>query len=210
MCQNGGVCSIVGNNYNCSCVNDFFGRNCQHKILNSTTFKNSTILTNEKSSDLVKLIGLNNTNVKLLFQASRDGFDNEVFHSKIDTVSATLTVIKSQNSNIFGGYTSANWTGEGYKYDSTAFLFSLINTYKYPIKINVTEPNYAVYISPYNSITFDSDLECTNFQCSSNLGDSYKLPNFLTYGTNEAQSFLGGSPQFQVIEMEVYSIDRKI
>jgi hypothetical protein len=111
LCQNGGVCSIAGNNYKCDCINDFFGRNCQNKILNSTIFNNSTILSEEKSSDLVKLIGLNVTKNQLLYQASRDGFDPSVFHSKCNGVGKTLTVIKSKNSNIFGGFTSADWSG---------------------------------------------------------------------------------------------------
>jgi hypothetical protein len=66
--------------------------------LNSTIFKNSTILSEEKSSDLVKLIGLNVTKNQLLYQASRDGFDPSVFHSKCDKTSATFIVIKSKNS----------------------------------------------------------------------------------------------------------------
>ena len=192
-------------------LTNYFGKNFQNKILNSTTFKNSTILTNEQGLDLVKLIGLNTTNVKLLYQSSRDGFDNEAFHDKCDAVSATLIVIKSKNSNIFGGFTSADWSGRGfYKYDTTAYLFSLVNTYNYPIKINVSEPNYAVYTSPYYSIAFGSyfDLECSDNQCSASyLGYSFKLPNNLA---NNSDSFLGGSPEFQVIEMEVYWIDRNL
>ena len=124
---------------------------------------------------MVKLIELNTKNVKLLYQATRDGFDNKGFHSKIDAVSATFTVIKSKNSNISGrGF---------YKYDTTAYLFSLVNTYNYPIKINVSEPRYAVYTSPSYSIAFGSyfDLECSDNQCSASyLGYSYKLPNNLT------------------------------
>ena len=69
--------------------------------MNSTIFKNSSILTNEQSSDLIELIGLNKTNVKLVYQASRDGFDNKTFLSKCNGIPGTLTVIKSVNSNIF-------------------------------------------------------------------------------------------------------------
>ena len=213
MCQNGGVCSLVGNNYKCSCIGEFFGLNCQHKILNSTTFKNSTILTNEQSLDLLKLIGLNKTTVKLLYQSSRDGFDGGVFHSKCDGVSATLTVIKSKNSNIFGGVTSADWSGNGlYKYDSTALLFSLENDFNVPLKMNTTQSNNAIYCAPYRSIGFGAgyDLSCYNDQCESNLGHSYQLPSFLRPYTNEAQSFLGGSYFFQAVEIETYWIDRDL
>ncbi len=196
-------------NYKCSCVGNFFGRNCEHQTLNSTIFKNSTILTNEKSLDLVKLIGLNNTHVKLVYQASRDGFDPSIFHSKCDDVSATLTIIKSKNSNIFGGFTSANWSGIGiYNSDSTAYLFSLVNTYNVSVKMDVTEPNYATYSDPDYTFAFGSgfDLHCSYDKCYSNLGHSYQLPSFLKLYTNEAQSFLAGSYYFQPVEIEVYSI----
>ena len=212
MCQNGGSCSIVGNHYKCSCVGEFFGLNCQHKIYNSTTFKNSTILTNEQSLNLVNLIGLNTTNVKLLYQSSRDGFDNNIFHAKCNSVSATLTVIKSLSSNIFGGYTAADWSGYGqYKSDSTAFLFSLVNSYNVSVKMDIIKEEYAIYSHPYYSMIFGGglDLYCNYDQCNSYLGYSYQLPNFLTYGSNAAQSFLGGSSSFQAVEIEVYWIDRK-
>ena len=201
------MCSLVGNNYKCSCVSDFFGTNCQHKVLNSTSFVNSTILTNEMSINLVKLIEFNNTNFKLLYQASRDGFDNKIFHSKCDGVGRTLTVMKSKNSNIFGGYTAADWSGYGiYRSDSTAFLYSLVNSYNVAVKMSATQADYAIYAYPYYSIVLGAgnDLYCSNDQCSSNLGYSYKLPSFLTYGSSEPQSLLGGSYNFQAVEIEVY------
>jgi hypothetical protein len=37
----------------------------------------------------------------------------------------------------------------------------------------------------------------------SHLGDCYKHPQYL-YGTNEAKSFLAGSYQYQLDEIEVY------
>ena len=203
---------MTGINYKYDCVNDFFGRNCQHKILNSTIFKNSTILSEEKSSDLVKLIGLNTKNISLLYKASRDGFESSIFHSKCNGVSATLTVIKSRNSNIFGGFTSAEWSGNAWKFDSTAYLFSLVNSYNVSVKMNVTQPNNAIYAHPYYSVNFGGghDLYCSYDQCYSYLGYSYQLPSFLTQYSTEAQSFLGGSSNFQAVEIEVYWIDREL
>ena len=164
---------------------------------------------------MVKLIELNKTNVKLLYQASKDGFDPSIFHAKCDGVSATLTVIKSNNSNIFGGYTAADWSEYDYKSDSTAFLFSLVNSYNISVKMNVmSNGDYAILSNSKLSIVFGytNDLVCYFDQCLSNLGDSYnsyKLPNFLTYGSNETKSFLGGDQQFKLVEIEVYWIDRK-
>ena len=33
-----------------------------------------------------------------------------MFHAKCDKKFKTLTIVKSTNGNIFGGYTSADWT----------------------------------------------------------------------------------------------------
>ncbi len=50
----------------------------------------------------------NNTEFKMLYQASRDGFGASDFHSKCNGITGTLVVVKDTNSNIFGGYTKGN------------------------------------------------------------------------------------------------------
>jgi hypothetical protein len=49
----------------------------------------------------------NNTDFKLLYQASRDGFGASDFHSKCNGIFGTFTLIKSMDSYIFGGYNRA-------------------------------------------------------------------------------------------------------
>ncbi len=211
MCKNDGVCSLVGKNYKCSCVLGFFGQNCQHKTLNSTIFKNSTILTNEKSLDLVNLIGFNKSSYQLLYQSSRDGFNASIFHSKCDGIAGTLTIIKAFNSNIFGGYTAANWSGIAeHKLDTTAFIFSLVNKYNVSVKMNIIKGKHAIYANPLYGFVFAGgwDLYCDKNQCYSTLGYSYQLPNFLSLGSNEANSFLAGKSTFKPVEIEVYWIER--
>ena len=152
-----------------------------------------------------------------MYKSSREGFKSEIFYSKCDDVSATLTVIKSENSNIFGGFVSIDWSGEGQlKSDPTAYLFSLVNNYNLSVKMDIIEGKAA--LTTDSNLRFGSDdLSCTSgqcvgncsyYQCYSYLRHSYKLPSFLQYGTTEANSFLGGSHSFQSIEIEVYWIDR--
>ena len=160
-----------------------------------------------------------NQTLKMIYQASKDGFRN--FHSKCDGVLDTLTVIKSNSNistvsyNIFGGYTQADWSGYyEFKYDSNAFLFSLINAYNKPVKMLVTDPQDAIHASygPTFGGGHDFYINSDGSSGYSNLGHSYQLPSFLTYGTLSAQSFLAGSYNFKPIEIEVYSIfiDRKL
>ena len=210
-CKNGGSCnSISSTNFTCQCINDYYGRLCEYKKLNSTIFENSTILTQEESVDLVNLINMNK-NWTLIYQSSVDGLDPIKFHSKCDDVKNVLVITKSINSNVFGGYTSVGWTSQYgiWPYDSSAFLFSLKNKYNKSVKLNVTRPENAVF-SYYNyGPVFGSgyDLILSNRQDSysyCNLGNSYEKPSFINPG-QEAQTFLAGSYGFFVSEIEVYS-----
>ena len=50
------------------------------------------------------------SSVSLLFRGSRDGiFTNDLFHNKCVGKGKTITLIKSSNGNIFGGYASEPW-----------------------------------------------------------------------------------------------------
>ena len=164
--------------------------------------------------NLKTLINLRqNQTLKMIYQASKDGFN--VFHSKCNGVLGTLTVIKTSNNttNIFGGYTQADWSGYyPYQYDSNAFLFSLVNSYNTPVKMFVISPQDAIYTSPYNGPAFggnDLYISSDGSYGFSNLGSNYQLPSFLT---TSSQSFLAGSYSFKPIEIEVYAIflDRNI
>ena len=193
---------------------------CVFLIPSSLSLTSSKILTTEQTSNLVDLIHMKKSTFQLLYQASRDGFDNKIFHSKCDGVGSTLTVIKSQNSNIFGGYTSADWSpfyfqiyfDEGlHKSDPTAFLFSLVNSYNISVKMDVSESESGRAIFAYTgyNIAFGGgyDLACSADQCSIRLfGYSFNLPSFLKYNSNASNSFLGGSPDSQIVEMEVYKV----
>ena len=194
---------------------EYYGLNCEHKILNSTIFKNSTILTQEQSLQLVNLAGFSlNLNWTLLYQASRDGFSTSSFHSKCDGKYMHTLVVAKTNLNltqqfIFGGYTEADWSVGGY--DSNAFLFSLINAYNIPVKMNVSKPQNAIVSAPYYGPNFSVDLAIDFDVNFSNLGDRYSVPSFVPNSTNDYQTFLAGSFHFTPIEVEVYAIyfDRK-
>ena len=157
------------------------------------------------------MLNLNQTfiskvNITLLYQASRDGFFPKSFHSKCDGILGTLTVVKSSNGNIFGGYTKADWFISFFKYDDNAFLFSLVNSYNTTVKMPVTNPNNAIVAADYLGPSFgdSNDLRFYTSDLSfgeSNLGLNYQLPSF------PYDSFiLAGSLVFQAIQIEVYSI----
>jgi hypothetical protein len=74
-------------------------------------FKNllidSIILNENETNSLFDLTG--HSDWKLLYRASRDGFNSSVFHFKCDGYTPTLTLIYSEYESIIGGYTTASW-----------------------------------------------------------------------------------------------------
>ena len=74
--------------------------------------KDSEILPSDQGETLMNWLkntpGFNDIGVKLLYRASRDGWNASNLHSCCDNKGPTVTVIKSGNY-IFGGYTEENW-----------------------------------------------------------------------------------------------------
>ena len=80
--------------------------------LRESFFKDSVILALEQRQTLVNWLKetgpISIPSEKLLYCASRDGWDVTTFHRCCDHKGPTVTVIKS-GSHIFGGYTEKNW-----------------------------------------------------------------------------------------------------
>ena len=94
---------------------------------------NSSILSFHQDVDLCKslltksiLTNSMHQKVKLLFRASEHDFEAKAFHDHCDGHPNTITVIKSNFGNIFGGYTNIPWGSsrilEVDKYESFLFL----------------------------------------------------------------------------------------
>ena len=132
------------------------------------------------------------------------------FHTKCDNKPNTLIIIKTTNGNVFGGYTDQSWSGnDSWKADPNSFIFSLINLLNEPIIIKWSK-NKGIFCSISYGPTFGGydfkivDSSNTNGYSYSNLGHSYTHPDY-RFETNEAKSFLAGSYNFQVSEIEVYT-----
>ena len=166
-------------------------------------------------NDLIELCKLVTKQFKLLYRASRDGFEATNFHAKCDNQPRTLTIIKTTEGYIFGGYTAVAWDcSSTYKTDPNAFIFSLVNVRSTPLLIPVKVnsiysiicnatygPTFGVGIDLY--IANNSNTETTSY---SNLGHCYDFKLF-SYGSNEAQWFLAGSYTFQTSEIEVFQLN---
>ena len=178
----------------------------------------STLLTLKQKAELMKVCEFErNSKWTLLYRGSRDGFGADMFHAKCDGKLKTLTIVKSTNGNIFGGYAAVDWTpvyfSLCFKRDPNAFLFSLVNKDNQPIKLKCNRNGFAIFCNHYYSATFGG---CSHDLCIagkanvnqtsySNLGHIYLHPKY-AYGSAEAKSFLAGSFKFQISEIEVFQL----
>ena len=179
--------------------------------LNLVNF-NSKILNQQQWMDLMKVCEFSlNEKWTLLYRASEDGFGAKDFHSKCNGKSKTLTIIKADgSSNIFGGFTAEAWDSSGlYKDDPNTFIFSLVNKYNKPIKMNVRNSEFAFGLNSDVGLAFGkydifiASNSNSNTNSHSNLGDSYNHPEYAKE-TDKALNFLAGSHTFKVSEMEVH------
>ena len=138
---------------------------------------------------------------KLLYRASRDGFEAKDFHSKCDNNSFTVTFVKTKGGKRFGGFTDATWESKYcYKQGSKGFIFSFDNNEIYYNKDSL-----------YN-IQCDSDYGPTfgekDFYISNNCNKNNKSSEHSdqSYETNGREHVLTGASNFYVENYEVYKI----
>ena len=177
----------------------------------------STILDGSIQCKLVQLCEFSQCQKwKLLYRASRDGFSGGNFHSKCDGMENTLTVIKSESGNVFGGYTDKAWTSGCFEHirDPNAFIFSLINKEDRPFKVICSNGgHYAIFCHLHacgpafgrcpGDLFIASDSN-TNNESYSNLSITYKHHDY-PVRTEKSKNILAGSYKFKTTEIEVYS-----
>jgi hypothetical protein len=162
---------------------------------------------------------------------SRDGWEARDFHSRCDGKGATLTVVRSEEGYVFGGYASVPWASSGgtcvrvcmsvcthvcvssdNKPDTHAFIYTLTNKAGLPaFKAKATkEPQYAV-------------RHCSGYLPSFGFGpaDLHILPNAHTKAVSCTQwgrgyplppgaadkTFLVGHHNFKVAALEVFLVE---
>jgi hypothetical protein len=193
---------------NVSFSQDLFGHLHLNECSNNDPFK-SQILKDKQLLDLIKVCEFSlKDKWTLLYRGTRDGFGAANFHSKCDGKNNTLVILKAHDTSyIFGGFTSINWnSSSGHKSDPNAFLFSLTNKNNQPCKIRQINTNKSIYCNSAYGPAFGGghDIRIANNANTaqgsySNLGVSYQHPQ-----PSQGHSYLAGSYQFNLSEIEVY------
>lgn len=143
---------------------------------------------------------------KLLYKASRDGWNSTDFHNKCDNKGETVTVIKSGN-NIFGGYLGTSWNSSvNYISCNTASLFTLVNPHGIaPTKFNISVASNAGYGAQGYGPTLGGGHDlyiAPNANANSNSYSNF--PHSYQDTTGKGNTLFAGTKNFQVTEVEVF------
>jgi hypothetical protein len=150
--------------------------------------------------------------LELLYRASRDGFKVTDFHRLCEHKGATVTVIRSKEGYVFGGYVDQSWNcSKGWVASSSAFLFSLVrpsSSVAMKLPLNGRANEYAMRCNSLCGPTFGGGFDivvwdsANNSDSRTNLGHSYTLPD----GIKDGSTFFTGARYFQASEVEVYRV----
>jgi len=114
-----------------------------------------------------------------------------------------------------GGYTAVPWTPiSGYRSDTTAFLFTLVNPSNTPLKLPVISTSYATYhysaLSTYGPIFGGGRDLLIYANCDQN-SDSYSYIHSYTSPAGSTGysggAWMLGSSHFQCKDIEVFRVD---
>ena len=179
----------------------------ESKIIKDLTL-NSKIINKKEDENFIRSLFDKKFDLALLYRASEHNFSAEKFHEMCDNKGSTLCLFKSEHNNVFGGFSDKSWFSKiTFKFSKKSFLFSM----EYKKKLNSFR-NFkrSLFFSEKNGPSFGEDLmigDKANEKKSSRsfLGRSYETCEGY-YESYEAQKCLAGSPNFALLEYEVYQI----
>ena len=145
--------------------------------------------------------------INLLYRATKDGDSCESFFKKCGNKGPTISLIKSTNGKIFGGYSKAEWTdkkGVLRLYDNTAFLYFIDRMEKYKI----LKPELAICCYPNeNCLVYGNNADNNGISLRANYLNKMNKENHSTQVYDIPKDFyLSGDNIFSVEEVEVYQI----
>ena len=142
---------------------------------------------------------------ELIFKMSENGSESKEFHKYCDNKGPTLTLIKTKKNNIFGGFTTLNWTSNSESiFDKTnsTFIFSLNLLKKY----NMIDINRAAIMCGVEGPIFgDWDIGLNKNMKRGEIFANSSC-NFLSDNNLELIGGNGDSESFDTKELEIYKV----
>ena len=165
---------------------------------------------NEYVNKLYEWSGYNE--FELIYRATRDGSDSNIFHNKCDNQGPTICLVQNDKGNIFGGFTSISWENSGsYKYADNCFLFTLTNIHNTsPTKFPNTDSSKSVQLSSsYGPIFGGMELCISNNFLNNSDSLSYFGEYYYKDILGKGHSIFSGEENnkyFKIKELEVFKL----
>jgi hypothetical protein len=187
----------------------------ENKLKDSKSCK--SILSREYRAMLNEWLGID-AQYKLLYKCNDGSFSSTKFHHLCDNKGSTVTVIKTDNGSIFGGYSPIPWQSiGGFADHDSSFLFSFVNPHgtKPTMIKKIAKASNSIYDHKMNGPTFggvlansvavENDILVEDLSKGrTSLGRSYSLP----YGRDD--HFFCGSSTFAIDEVEIFQVTSNI
>ncbi|TNV79789.1 hypothetical protein FGO68_gene7221 [Halteria grandinella] len=147
--------------------------------------------------------GRHQRQLRLVYRGSLNSFEASVFHENCDFKTNTLTIVKTVEGKIFGGFIKKNWKGDGlYKSDPNSWLFNIDAPNIFQVKlggekaIGATQLHGPIFGGGHDLFISDD--------CNTNC-DSYVNGHSFMYSGGVSNLLLTqGKVKFKVLEIEVY------
>lgn len=123
---------------------------------NDLIFKESKIIIENDSKEFLKYcLSKEKIKTKLIYSARIDGDTIDAFNKNCDGKNNTLSIIKTNNEKIIGGFFKKPFSVKDNYYDPDCFLFSLNNKEEYIVNSNGSKNNYSFYGTGSSSAIID-------------------------------------------------------
>lgn len=175
-------------------------------IITYRAFYGSNILNDKQKKQL--LFWIDNKSANLIYSATQHGFSASSFHQHCDNKGGTITVIRTSQGYIFGGFTEHSWESKDALCTKigASWIFTLCNPYNivhqyFPDtgnKIGITCNSAYGPVFGASDIAVSSD---SNYSTS-----SIKFPNCYQDTTGRGVNVFAGSSIFQTNEVEVFKV----
>jgi uncharacterized protein YheU (UPF0270 family) len=172
-------------------------------------FYGGTLLTLNQQVQLYQFYGNQNQKWRLIYKATRDGFNSKDFHRCCDEKGPTLTLIQSTDEYLFGGYTTINWNQKtkGWMIDKTAFIFTLTNPHNIiPTKYIINDNGKDAIYPGGNGPAFGSIDININSNSNRNNQNYIMFPRSYYDTTGKRHFTFTDTETFSTLDIEIYRL----
>jgi len=172
-------------------------------------FEGATLLNSEQQQKLNEFYGVKDQRWQLIYKGTTHGFNSDAFHRLSNNQGATMTVLRSTNGYLFGGYASQSWQSTNTSINApNSFLFLLTNANgNQPTKFLYNNNGQALYDNSGYGPTFGSNHDlCISNGSNSNANSYCTLGSSYTDTIGLGKATFTGGYNFQINEIEVFKL----